>query len=147
LVPLIFIPETISAQEVLETFIRKNKNLAVVLDEFGGTSGILTIEDIIEEIFGDIEDEHDKDDFLEEELGEDKYHFSARLEIDYLNDKYKLGLPVGDEYETLAGLILHENENIPELKSVLEIDRFIFKITGVTNVRIETVMVQKKPED
>lgn len=147
LVPLIFIPETISAQEVLETFIHKNKNLAVVLDEFGGTSGILTIEDIIEEIFGDIEDEHDKDDFLEEELGDDKYHFSARLEIDYLNDKYKLGLPVGDEYETLAGFILHENEHIPELKSVLEIDRFIFKITGVTNVRIETVMVQKKPED
>lgn len=147
LVPLIFIPETISAQEVLESFIRQNKNLAVVLDEFGGTSGILTIEDIIEEIFGDIEDEHDNDDLLEEKLSGNRYHFAGRLEIDYLNDKYKIDLPESDEYETLAGFILHKNEHIPDLNSIIDIDQFTFKITGVTNVRIESVLVHIKEED
>ncbi len=147
MVPIIFIPETISAQEVLESFIRENKNLSVVLDEFGGTSGILTIEDIIEEIFGDIEDEHDKEDLLEEVLGEHRFHFAGRLEIDYLNEKYKINLPESDEYETLAGFILHKSEHIPDLNSIIEIDQFIFKVTGVTNVRIESVLVQIKAED
>ncbi len=145
LVPVIFVPETISAQEVLEMLIHKNKNLAVVLDEFGGTSGILTIEDIIEEIFGDIEDEHDNEELLEEEINEHKYHFAGRLEIDYINDKYKIGLPEGEEYETLAGLILHESEQIPELNTIIRIDQFQLKVTGVTNVRIESVLVEIMP--
>lgn len=142
IIPVIIIPETISAKEVLELFISQNKNIAVVVDEFGGTSGMLTIEDVIEEIFGDIEDEHDKDEFIEEKLGENLYRFSARLEIDYLNDTYKLNLPESDEYETLAGLIIHNQEDIPDVNSVIEIEGFQFIVTAVTNVRIETVKVR-----
>lgn len=147
IVPVVIIPETISAKEVLELFIKQNKSIAVVVDEFGGTSGILTIEDIIEEIFGDIEDEHDQEVFLEEKINDTTYHFAARLEIDYLNDKYKLDFPESDEYETLAGYIIHNHEDIPELNSVIEIDNYSFKITAVSNVRIETVLVQLLDEE
>jgi CBS domain containing-hemolysin-like protein len=147
IIPVIIVPETISAKEVLELFISQNKNIAVVVDEFGGTSGMLTIEDVIEEIFGDIEDEHDRDEFIEEKLGEDLYHFSARLEIDYLNDTYKLNLPESEEYETLAGLIIHNQEDIPEVNSVIEIDGFRFTITAVSNVRIETVKLKVLPSE
>ena len=142
IVPVIIVPETISAKEVLELFISQNKNIAVVVDEFGGTSGMLTIEDVIEEIFGDIEDEHDRDQFIEEKIDEDIYLFSARLEIDYLNDTYKLNLPKSEEYETLAGLIIHNQEEIPKVNSVTEIEGFRFKVTAVSNVRIETVKMQ-----
>ncbi len=141
IVPVIIIPETISAKEVLELFIGQNKSIAVVVDEFGGTSGMLTIEDIIEEIFGDIEDEHDSDEFIEEKLDENEFLFSARLEIDYLNDTYKLNLPESDEYETLAGLIIHAQEDIPKVNSVIHIEGFTFTITEVSNVRIETVQL------
>ena len=142
IVPVSIIPEAISAKEVLELFIKQNKSIAVVVDEFGGTSGILTIEDIIEQIFGDIEDEHDQTEFLEEKIDDHTYHFAARLEIDYINDKYKLDLPESDEYETLAGLIIHKHANIPEVNTVIEVDNFSFKITEVSNVRIETVLLQ-----
>lgn len=142
IVPVIIIPETISAKEVLELFISQNKNIAVVVDEFGGTSGMLTIEDVIEEIFGDIEDEHDRDEFIEEKIDEDTYLFSARLEIDYLNDTYKFNLPEDEEYETLAGLIIHSQEEIPKINSVTEIEGFRFRVTAVSNVRIETVKLQ-----
>jgi CBS domain containing-hemolysin-like protein len=147
IVPVIIIPETISAKEVLELFISQNKNLAVVVDEFGGTSGMLTIEDVIEEIFGDIEDEHDRDQFIEEKIDDQTYLFSARLEIDYLNDTYKLNLPESDEYETLAGLIIHNQEEIPQLNSVTEIEGFRFKVTAVSNVRIETVRLRVIAEE
>jgi CBS domain containing-hemolysin-like protein len=147
IVPVIIIPETISAKEVLQIFIKQNKSLAVVVDEFGGTSGMLTIEDIIEQIFGDIEDEHDTEDFLEEQVDERTFHFSARLEIDYLNKKYKLDLPEDDNYETLAGLIIHEYEDIPELNRVIDLGDFRFTITAATNVRIETVKLQLMPEE
>ncbi len=142
IVPVIIIPETISAKQVLELFIQQNKSIAVVVDEFGGTSGILTIEDIIEEIFGDIEDEHDQEEFLEEKINDNTYHFAARLDIDYLNDKYKLNLPESDEYETLAGFIIHNHADIPLVNSVIDIENYTFKITAVTNVRIETVLLQ-----
>jgi len=147
IVPVIIIPETISAKEVLELFISQNKNLAVVVDEFGGTSGMLTIEDVIEEIFGDIEDEHDRDQFIEEKIDDQTYLFSARLEIDYLNDTHKLNLPESDEYETLAGLIIHNQEEIPQLNSVTEIEGFRFKVTAVSNVRIETVRLRVMAEE
>jgi CBS domain containing-hemolysin-like protein len=147
IVPVIIIPETISAKEVLELFIKQNKSIAVVVDEFGGTSGMLTIEDIIEQIFGDIEDEHDTEEFLEEEIDERTFNFSARLEIDYLNSRYKVNLPESDEYETLAGFIIHRHENIPELNSIIEIDQFRFTITAVTNVRIETVKLELIEEE
>jgi len=147
IVPVIIIPETISAKEVLELFIKQNKSIAVVVDEFGGTSGMLTIEDIIEQIFGDIEDEHDTEEFLEEEIDERTFNFSARLEIDYLNSRYKVNLPESDEYETLAGFIIHRHENIPDLNSIIEIDQFRFTITAVTNVRIETVKLELIEEE
>jgi CBS domain containing-hemolysin-like protein len=147
IVPVIIIPETISAKEVLELFIKQNKSIAVVVDEFGGTSGMLTIEDIIEQIFGDIEDEHDTEEFLEEEINERTFNFSARLEIDYLNSRYKVNLPESDEYETLAGFIIHRHENIPDLNSIIEIDQFRFTITAVTNVRIETVKLELIEEE
>jgi len=147
IVPVIIIPETISAKEVLELFIKQNKSIAVVVDEFGGTSGMLTIEDIIEQIFGDIEDEHDTEEFLEEEIDERTFNFSARLEIDYLNSRYKVNLPESDEYETLAGFIIDRHENIPDLNSIIEIDQFRFTITAVTNVRIETVKLELIEEE
>lgn len=147
IVPVIIIPETISAKEVLEVFIKQNKSIAVVVDEFGGTSGMLTIEDIIEEIFGDIEDEHDRDDFIEEQMDESTFLFSARLEIDYLNEAYKLNIPESDDYETLAGYILHNYEDIPEVNSVIELDNFELAIVDVTHVRIETVRLKVLPHE
>lgn len=141
-VPVIIIPETISAREVLQLFIQQNKSIAVVVDEFGGTSGMLTIEDIIEEIFGDIEDEHDRDDFIEEQIDANTFLFSARLEIDYLNATYKIGIPETEDYETLAGYILHNHEDIPQVNTVIEVDNFEITVTHVTNVRIETVKLR-----
>ncbi len=145
IVPVIIIPESMLAQEVLQLFIKQNKSIAVVVDEYGGTSGMLTIEDIIEEIFGEIDDEHDSDDYIEEVTGDNTYLFSARLEIDYLNDNYSLSIPEDDEYETLAGYIIHSCEDIPEQNSVLEIDNFRFTIIGVSDARIETVKVEVLP--
>lgn len=142
IVPVIIIPETISAREVLELFIKQNKSIAVVVDEFGGTSGMLTIEDVMEEIFGDIEDEHDDDDFIEEQLDERTFVFSARLEIDYLNATYKLGIEEAEEYETLAGFILHHYEHIPEVNTIIDIDNYRVTVVDVTNVRIETVKLE-----
>lgn len=146
-VPVIIIPETISAREVLQLFIQQNKSIAVVVDEFGGTSGMLTIEDIIEEIFGDIEDEHDRDDFIEEQIDANTFLFSARLEIDYLNTNYKIGIPETEDYETLAGYILHNHEDIPEVNTVIIVDNFEITVTHVTNVRIETVKLRVMSED
>ena len=146
-VPVIIIPETISAREVLQLFIKQNKSIAVVVDEFGGTSGMLTIEDIIEEIFGDIEDEHDRDDFIEEQLDESTFVFSARLEIDYLNERYKIEMPESEEYETLAGYIIHNQEDIPDVNDVIEVDNFLITVVDVTNVRIETVKLQVLAEE
>ena len=111
--PILYIPETMPANVALSKFIKERQNIAVVVDEFGGTSGMVTMEDIMEEIFGEIEDEFDAEEMVEKMVQPGEYLFSARLEIDYLNEKYKLGLPESDEYETLAGLILHNHENIP----------------------------------
>ena len=147
IVPVIIIPETISGRDVLELFTKQNKSIAVVVDEFGGTSGMVTIEDIIEEIFGEIEDEHDKEELLEEKIDDHNFHFSGRLEIDYINDQYKLDLPESEEYDTLAGLIIHLCEDIPELNEKFEYRSFQFKITDVTNVRIESVLIHLKPEE
>ncbi len=142
IVPVIIVPESMSAKELLALFIKQNKSIAVVVDEFGGTSGMLTIEDVMEEIFGDIEDEHDEDDFIEEQIDENTYLLSARLEIDYLNEVHKLRLPESEEYETLAGYILQQNADIPELNQVLEFDNFRFTVVGATHVRIETVKLE-----
>ncbi|NND95390.1 MAG: HlyC/CorC family transporter [Flavobacteriales bacterium] len=135
--PIAMIPESKTANDILEQLISQRRNVAVVLDEYGGTAGMLTIEDVIEELFGDIEDEHDKEDLVEVELGEGRYRFAARHEVDYLNDNYSLGLPESEEFDTLAGLILHYHEDIPQLKERITVHPFRFVITKVQGHRIE----------
>lgn len=144
LMPALFVPEPMPAQDLLETFIKKKRNLAVVVDEYGGTSGIVTIEDVVEEIFGEIEDEHDREELIEELVNENHFRFSARFEIDYLNETYKLNLPESDEYDTLGGLILHHTEEIPEVHETLRIDEFTVRIERVSNTRIEIVELLKE---
>jgi putative hemolysin len=144
LMPLAFVPEAIPGKELLEMFTQQAGNIAVVVDEYGGTSGIITIEDVIEEIFGEIEDEHDKEDWIEEEINENEWRFSARADIDYLNDSYRVGIPDSDAYDTLGGLIIHHLESIPEAGAVLELDHFFFTIEAGSDRRIEIVRITKK---
>lgn len=139
LMPVVFVPETMLAKDVLNILTRKRKSIAVVIDEYGGTSGIITVEDIIEELFGEIEDEHDSVAMIEEELEEGCFRFSARLEVDYLNETYKLDLPEGENYETLGGLIVNITEEIPEKQETVEIEGFSFTILEVSNTKIELV--------
>ena len=139
LIPIVNIPETIQINEVLNLLTRKRKSMAVVLDEYGGTSGIVTIEDIVEELFGEIEDEHDKDNFIEEQLSETEYLFSARLEVEYLNETYHLEIPESEEYETLGGFIVLRNEGIPTQGEVIQIPPFSFVIEACSQTKIETV--------
>ena len=130
--PIQIVPETLPVNSL-------GKSIALVVDEFGGTSGLITTEDIIEEIFGEIEDEHDTSDLVEKELEDNRYLLSGRLEIDYLNDKYFLGIPVSEEYDTLAGYIIYHYESIPEKDTTVELDNFLITITDVSSNRIEEV--------
>ena len=139
LIPIVNIPETIQINEVLNSLTRKRKSMAVVLDEYGGTSGIVTLEDIVEELFGEIEDEHDKDKFIEEQISDTEYLFSARLEVEYLNETYHLDIPESEEYETLGGFIVLHNEGIPTQGEVIEIPPFTFTIEACSQTKIETV--------
>lgn len=139
LIPIVNIPETIQINEVLNILTRKRKSMAVVLDEYGGTSGIVTLEDIVEELFGEIEDEHDKDKFIEEQISDTEYLFSARLEVEYLNETYHLDIPESEEYETLGGFIVLHNEGIPTQDEVIEIPPFTFTIEACSQTKIETV--------
>ncbi|MFA8435588.1 MAG: hemolysin family protein [Marinifilaceae bacterium] len=139
---IIIVPETMPAHKLLNLFTRENKSIAVVVDEFGGTAGMVTIEDIMEEIFGEIEDEFDTIDLIEQVVNEKEFIFSGRLEIDYLNDKYKLNLPESEDFETLAGLILFYHESIPNVNQILKIQNFRIKILEVTNTRIEKIHLQ-----
>jgi CBS domain containing-hemolysin-like protein len=136
------VPESMKARDLLPILSTKRRSMAWVVDEYGGTSGIVTLEDIIEEIFGEIQDEHDEEDFVEKRLGENEYVFSGRLEVDYLNEKYDLGIPDGD-YETLSGYILAHNEDIPERGDELEIDQFSIRILSGSDNRIETIRIKK----
>ncbi len=136
LIPVVTIPETIQINEVLNLLMRKRKSMAVVLDEYGGTSGIVTLEDIVEELFGEIEDEHDKDKFIEEKISDDEYLFSARLEVDYINETYHLNLPESEEYETLSGLILLHTEEIPTQGETISLPPFVFSIEACSQTRI-----------
>ena len=143
LLPITFVPEAIPGKELLETFTTKSATIAVVVDEYGGTAGVVTIEDVIEEIFGEIEDEHDQEDWLEEVISEDEYRFSARIDIDYLIEEYDLKITPGEEYETLGGLILHHLESIPEACTKIDIDDLTFDIEKVSDNRIEVVRIIK----
>jgi len=146
LLPIAIVPETMQATDILEQFIKQKKSIVVVVDEFGGTSGMVTIEDVVEEIFGEIEDEHDQENLFEKQLNNREYEFSARLEIDYLNEKYKLGLPVSEEYETIAGLIISACESIPEENEKIDIEPFVFEIKMVSDNRIDLVKMRLKEE-
>ena len=139
LMPIAFVPEAIPGKELLELFTKQSGNIAVVVDEYGGTAGLITIEDVIEEIFGEIKDEHDDEDLLEETLSEHEYLFSSRLDIDYLNEKYHLDLPESEEYETLGGFIISELETIPDAGTVLALERYEILIEQVSDRKIEIV--------
>ncbi len=142
--PAEIFPETMAASEVLSLFIKKHKSVAIVVDEFGGTSGMVTMEDIIEEIFGEIEDEYDTDEVIEKQLSETEFIFSARIEIDYLNEKYRFALPEAEEYETIAGFILHHHESIPLISEEIEIPPYTFKILKASGNRLEEIRMMIK---
>ncbi len=142
LLPVEFVPETMLIHDILNVLTIKRKSIAVVLDEYGGTSGIMTVEDIVEELFGEIEDEHDSTDLYEEQVDGDTFKFSARLEVDYINEQYKLELPENDEYETLGGLIVNEMGEIPEQDSEVTIGNYVFAILEVSNTKIDLVKLQ-----
>ncbi len=140
-----FVPQTILIKDALDLLIKKRKNVAVVLDEYGGTSGIITIEDIVEELFGEIEDEHDLDEeLIEQELGEGKYLFSTRLDVEYLNETYKLMIPEEDSYGTLGGFIVNSTKEIPQKGEKIVIDRYHFVIEQASNNKIELVRLTIK---
>ena len=147
LLPVVFVPETMLVKDVLNILIKKRKSIAVVIDEYGGTSGMMTVEDIVEELFGEIEDEHDPVVLIEEKLGENHFLFSARLEVDYLNETFKLNIPIGENYETLGGYIVNHTEEIPPKDGIVQIDEFTFHIKEVSNTKIELVEVRIKPQD
>ena len=134
-----FVPAAIPAKELLEIFTKKKSNIAIVVDEYGGTAGVVTIEDIIEEIFGEIEDEHDKEDWLEEKISETEFRFSGRVEIDYLNENFDLKFEESDEYETLGGFIIHQVETIPLAGAEIEVGNYKLIIEEVSDRRIEVV--------
>ena len=133
---IIIVPETMPAHKLLNLFTREHKSVAVVVDEFGGTAGMVTIEDIMEEIFGEIEDEHDDVDLEEQKISDTEYIFAGRLEIDYLNDKYELNLPVSEDFETLNGFLIFTHESIPTYNETIRIENFNFKILEVSNTRV-----------
>ncbi len=139
---LIIVPETMAANRLFNAFMKQHKSMALVVDEFGGTSGIVTIEDIIEEIFGEIEDEHDYSDLREEQLSENEFILAGRLEIDYINSKYGLDIPEDEEFETIAGYILHYHKKIPEEKEQIRIDNFEFEILKIISPKIELIKLR-----
>lgn len=148
LMPVIFVPETMLVKDILNLLIKKGKSIAVVVDEYGGTSGMMTVEDIVEELFGEIQDEHDSVILVEEQVNDDVYKFSARLDVDYINERYDIALPESENYETLGGMIVNTTEEIPEVGEEIIIEQFKIKILEASNKKIElvSVMVQHKEE-
>jgi CBS domain containing-hemolysin-like protein len=139
LLPVEIVPESMMINDILNALMKKRKSVAVVIDEYGGTSGMITVEDIVEELFGEIEDEHDSQEFLEEKISGSIFNFSARLEVDYLNEEYALNIPKSEAYETLGGFIIEYTENIPQQEEVVEIEGFEIKILKVSGARIDEV--------
>ena len=143
LLPIEFIPEPMFVNEVLQILTRQRKSLAVVIDEYGGASGILTIEDIVEELFGEIEDEHDNVEYFEKRINKDIIEVSARLEVEYINNKYTMELPLSDSYETLGGLIFNKIEYIPNEEEIIIIDDYKIRIKEATSSKIEKILISK----
>lgn len=139
--PISLVPESTKVKDLLKLFGQQHRSVAVVLNEFGGTAGMVTVEDIIEEIFGDIEDEHDKEQQIEEKIGDNQYRLSGRLEIDYINQEFNLDLPESDSYETLAGFIIEHHQSIPSLDEVIRVDKFEFVVSKVDSTRIDEVVL------
>ena len=142
ILPVEFIPESMMINDILNVLTKKKKSLAVVLDEYGGTSGLLTVEDIVEELFGEIEDEHDTLELKEVMINENEYKFSARLEVDYLNETYSLKLPEDEAYETLGGLVVYHSENIPTEKEVILIGNYEFIILTASSTKIDEIYLK-----
>ncbi len=140
--PIPIVPENMAAQKLMKIFMQQKKSIAVVVDEFGGTAGIVTLEDIMEEIFGEIEDEHDFKDITAEKTAENEYLFAGRLEVEEANQMFSLSIPVSEDYSTIAGYILHAHQHFPKVNEIVRVDRFTFKCLKVTNNRIELVKMQ-----
>jgi len=140
--PIEYVPETMLISETLDALIKKRKSIAVVLDEYGGTSGMMTVEDIIEELFGEIEDEYDNIILTEEQISNNVFHFSARQDVDYINEKFKLNLPEAEQYETLGGLIVFNTEGISEKGETVHIDNFTFTILEASNTKIDLIKLE-----
>ncbi len=143
MMPITIATESMAARDLLNQLTKQRKSMAVVVDEFGGTAGIVTTEDILEKIFGAINDEYDNETVTEQENSQHEWVFNARLEIDHLNDKYELDLPIG-EYETLGGYIFSIYQNIPESGTVIENDDFVFTILSVENTKIQDIQIKRK---
>ena len=137
-----FVPETMAAKKLMQTFLQQKKSLAIVVDEFGGTSGLVSLEDIVEEIFGDIEDEHDSNNYIARRTDDGEYLLSARLEIEKANEMLDLDLPENDDYMTVGGLILHEYQSFPKLNEIVKIGKLEFKIIKSTMTKIELVKLK-----
>lgn len=142
LLPVEFVPESMIINDVLNSLMKKRKSIAVVVDEYGGTSGIITVEDVVEELFGEIEDEHDNQELLEEKINEDEFNLSARLEVDYLNEEYGLNISKEEAYETLGGFIINYTETIPKQDEVLEVDKFQIKILKASATKIDSIYLK-----
>ena len=138
ILPLEIVPESMMINDILNTLIKKRKSVAVVVDEYGGTSGMITVEDIVEELFGEIEDEHDVQEYIEEKISETEFKFSARIEVDYLNEEYNLEIPKSEAYETLGGFIIEHTENIPS-----EIDKILIKGFEITVLKMRGAKIEE----
>ena len=137
-----FVAETLPLQQMLEHFMKSKSNIAVVIDEFGGTAGIISLEDVLEQIFGDIEDEHDKPEMVEKQVGENEYVFSCRLDVDYLNERYSLDIEESEEYDTLAGYIIYNYDGLPAAGEIVVVDNLRIKILRTTRSRLELARVE-----
>ena len=142
LLPIEIVPESMMINDVLNILMKKRKSIAVVVDEYGGTSGMITVEDIVEELFGEIEDEHDVQELLEAQISDTEFNLSARLEVDYLNEEYNLEIPKEEAYETLGGFIIQHTENIPDQDEELEILNYKIKILKVSSSKIDDIYLQ-----
>lgn len=147
LISMDYVPETMLVHKLLTNFIKNQKSIAVVVDEFGGTAGLITIEDILEEIIGEIDDEHDQVEFVQKELGNNVYLFSGRLEVEYLNEKYKLDIPEIEEYDTLAGFVLYHFQSIPKPQELIEIENFRIKIMKMDGSRVDVLQLTVLDKD